>query len=76
MRFNPKDLVSQATAARMRGVSKQAITGLIQRGKLTTVVIDGHVFLLKKEIETFKADMPGPRPKQSAKRQTRPRKSN
>ena len=60
----------------MRGVSKQAITGLIQRGKLTTVVIDGHVFLLRKEIETFKADMPGPRPKQSAQKKSRQRKSN
>ena len=75
MKFNPEDLVSQATAARMRGVSKQAITGLIQRGKLTTVIIDDHVFLLRKEIEDFKPDVPGPRAKQTAKK-TRPRKSN
>ena len=76
MKFNPEDLVSQATAARMRGVSKQAITGLIQRGKLTTVVIDDHVFLLKREVEDFKPDMPGPRPKQATKKRTRQRKSN
>jgi len=76
VKFNPEDLVSQATAARMRGVSKQAITGLIQRGKLTTVVIDDHVFLLKREVENFKPDMPGPRPKQATKKRTRQRKSN
>lgn len=75
VKFNPEDLVSQATAARMRGVSSQAITGLIKRGKLSTVVIDGHVFLLKKEIENFKPDVPGPRPKQPVKKQPR-RKSN
>ena len=71
MKFNPEDLVSQATAARMRGVSNQAITGLIQRGKLTTVIIDGHVFLLKKEIEDFKPDVPGPRPNRPAKKRAR-----
>ena len=59
----------------MRGVSKQAITGLIQRGKLTTVVIDDHVFLLKREIEDFKPDMPGPRPK-PAKSKARRQNSN
>lgn len=75
MKFNPEELVSQATAARMRGVSKQAITGLIQRGKLKTVVIDDHVFLLRTEIEGFKPDVPGPRPKRSAKK-PRQKKSN
>ena len=73
VKINPKELVSQATAARMRGVSKQAIEGLIKRGKLTTVVIDDHTFLLKKEVEDYKPSVGG-RPKQSAKKPS-PRKS-
>jgi len=68
--FNPKELVSQATAARMRGVSKQAIANLIRRGKLKSVMIDNHVFLLKKDVESFEPDTPGPKPK------TRQRKKN
>jgi hypothetical protein len=75
VKFNPNELVSQATAARMRGVSKQAIEGLIKRGRLTTVVIDDHTFLLKKEVEDYKPGVGG-RPKQSAKKRTRPRKLN
>lgn len=75
MNFNPKELVSQATAARMRGVSKQAITGLIQRGKLTTVVIDDHVFLLKREVENFKPDMPGAATEASHKEKNPPAKN-
>jgi hypothetical protein len=63
VKFNPKELVSQATAARMRGVSKQAIANLIRRGKLKAVIIDNHVFLLKKDVEKFEPDAPGPKPK-------------
>ena len=54
----------------MRGDSKQAIEGLIKRGKLTTVVIDDPTFLLKKEVEDYKPSMGGS-PKQSAKRKSR-----
>lgn len=70
MKFNPKELVSQATAARMRGVSKQAIEGLIKRGRLTTVVIDNHTFLLKKEIEDYKPSVGGRPRKNPAKQKT------
>jgi len=62
VKFNPKDLVTETTAARMRGVSKQAIIGLIQRGKLTVIEIDGHPFLLRSEVEKFKPGKGG-RPK-------------
>ena len=71
MKFNPDELVSQATAARMRGVSKQAITGLIRRGRLTKIVIDGHVFLLKKEVKNFEPGMPGPKPKGTRSKNSR-----
>jgi len=67
VKFTPEDLVTQTTAARMRGVSKQAIVGLIQRGKLTQVIIDGHPFLLRKEVEKYKPGIGG-RPKRAAKK--------
>lgn len=68
MKINPKELVSQATAARMRGVSKQAIEGLIKRGRLTPVVIDDHTFLFKKEVEDYKPSVGGRPRKKAAKK--------
>ncbi|MEK6301677.1 MAG: hypothetical protein AABO41_13285 [Acidobacteriota bacterium] len=67
MKFNPEDLVRQTTAARMRGVSTQAIVGLVQRGKLTKIVIDGYPFVLRSEVEKFKPSVGG-RPKKTAGR--------
>jgi hypothetical protein len=45
--------ISQAEAARFRGVSKQAIADLIRRRRLTTVKIAGRTLVLRSEIETF-----------------------
>lgn len=66
MKFDPDDLVRQTTAAKMRGVSTQAIVKLVQRGKLTRVVIDGYTFVLRKEVENFKPSLAG-RPRQAKK---------
>ena len=46
---------SQAEAARRRGVSKQAIAALIQRGRLTPVEVAGRIVVLRSEIEGFVA---------------------
>jgi hypothetical protein len=59
----------------MRGVSAQAIVRLVQRGKLTKVVIDGYTFVLRDEVEKFKPGVAG-RPKGPAKKRTRPKKTN
>ncbi|MGH9824957.1 MAG: hypothetical protein ACREDR_17140 [Blastocatellia bacterium] len=59
LKIDPEELITQTTAARMRGVSVQAILRLIQRGKLKTVVIDGHTFLLRAEVEKFKPGVGG-----------------
>ncbi|HID29779.1 MAG TPA: DNA-binding protein [Desulfobacterales bacterium] len=40
-----KEWLSQADAARLRGVSRQAISKLVQRGRLRTLTIGGHVFV-------------------------------
>jgi hypothetical protein len=44
MRIGLEDLISQSTAARIRGVTRQSILGLVQRGSLKMVVIGelGH----------------------------------
>jgi plasmid maintenance system antidote protein VapI len=50
-----KKYLSQAEAARLRGVSKQAIAALVQRGRLTPVEVAGRIVVLRSEIEGFVA---------------------
>ena len=50
-----KKYLSQAEAARHRGVSNQAIAALIERGRLTPVEVAGRIVVLRSEIEGFVA---------------------
>jgi len=50
-----EDYISQAEAARIRGVSSQAIADLIKRGRLTTVKVAGRTLVLRSEVEAFVA---------------------
>jgi excisionase family DNA binding protein len=59
------DLITQSDAARLRGVSRQAIHTLIQRGKLSTYVVAGHVLVSRTEVENFKEGRRGRRPASS-----------
>jgi len=70
VKMNPEDLITQTTAARLRGVSLQAIEGLVRRGKLKVTIIDGHKFVSRKAVENYKPSVGG-RPKQATKKQTR-----
>lgn len=47
------DWISQAEAARLRGVSPQAIAGLIHRGHLSTMKFAGRVLVRRSEIEHY-----------------------
>jgi predicted DNA-binding protein (UPF0251 family) len=58
----PGDWISQAEAARIRGVSQQAIVNLIRRGRLTTVNMAGRSVVLRSEVENFIAQPKGGRP--------------
>jgi len=60
--FFSTNWVSQAEAARLRGVSRQAINKLIKRGRIKTYRISNVVFVDRKQIENFKAKSVG-RPK-------------
>jgi len=62
MRVDTEELITQTTAAKIRGVTTQSILRLIQRGKLKKVMIDGHPFLFRAEVEKFKPAKGG-RPK-------------
>jgi hypothetical protein len=55
------DLISQAEAARIRGVSRAAIRDLIRRGRLRSFNLAGRELVYRSEIESFEKDKPGPR---------------
>jgi len=59
MKIDPSKLISQQEAAKMRGVSSQAINALMKRGRLTTIEIGGRKFLLREEVEAFEPDVGG-----------------
>jgi len=59
--MNLDDLISQADAAKLRGVSRASINELVARGRLKTVEIAGKVFLYRSEVEAFEPQ-PGGRP--------------
>ena len=51
--FNVNDLISFADAARLRGVSRQAMSRLVAKGRFRAVSIGGRGFLSRKEIENY-----------------------
>jgi excisionase family DNA binding protein len=55
--------ISQAEAARIRGVSRQAIAELVKRQRLETLSIGGRLLVRRKQIEQFKAQPVGRHPK-------------
>jgi excisionase family DNA binding protein len=57
----PTEWISQAEAARVRGVSRQAITVLVRKGRLKTLNIGGRTFVSRKEVEEYTPE-PGGRP--------------
>jgi len=64
------DLITQAEAARIRGVSRPAIHKLVTKGKLRTVEIGGTLFVYRKEVEEYKEGKPGRPPKARKKSAT------
>lgn len=63
----PRDIASIATefvtlseAAKIRGVSREAVHALVRRGRLTSTMVFGRLLLNRKEVETFRKKKPGP----------------
>jgi hypothetical protein len=61
-------LISQAEAARIRGVTRSAIRDLIRRGRLVSVEIAGRSLVHKNDIESFERRSPGPKTGESQRR--------
>lgn len=53
------DLISQAEAARLRGVTRAAIADLIKRGKLRSVEVAGRALVYRSEIVNYEQGEPG-----------------
>jgi len=61
--LDPAQWVSQADAAEIRGVTRQAIARLVKKGRFTILSIGGKILLKRSEVEKFKPKPPGPLPK-------------
>jgi len=69
------DWISASEAARLRGVSRQAIGGLVRRGRLRTLEFGGKTFVSRMDVEAYIPDPGGrPRKKTVRKKQAKPKK--
>jgi len=62
MSFSSEDWISQVQASRLRGVTRQAISKLVKRGRLRTLVIGGRVLVHREDVLHFQPRASG-RPK-------------
>ena len=62
------DLITQAEAARIRNVSREAIYGLVARGKLEVIEIGGQKFLRRGAVECYMPEIGGRPPTKAAKK--------
>ena len=65
MKKETKDLITQAEAARLRGVTIAAIADLVRRDRLTVVEIAGRRFVRQSEVVNFQKLKPTGRPKKT-----------
>jgi len=72
-KFDPAEWVSQAGAAKIRGVTRQAIARLLAKGRFTTLSIGGKVLLKRSEVEEFEPKPPGPSPRAKSSKRKKPR---
>ncbi len=56
------DLISQAEAARLRGVTRAAIQDLVRRGRIRSVSVGGRALVYRSEIVSYEKGEAG-RPK-------------
>ena len=57
----PHEWITKAAAARIRGVTRQAIAKLVSKGKLATLEIAGGTLVKRADVEAYKP-APGGRP--------------
>jgi len=71
--LDPDQWVSQADAAEIRGVSRQAIARLVKKGRFNILSIGGKILLKRSEVEEFKPKPPGPLPRTKRSKQSKAR---
>jgi len=71
--LDPAQWVSQAEAAEIRGVTRQAIARLVKKGRFQTLAIGGKTLLKRSEVEGFQPKPPGPVPKPKRPKQKKAR---
>lgn len=49
----PSHWISQAEAAQLRGVSRQAIAKLVRKGRLKSLTVGGHVLVNRADVLAF-----------------------
>ena len=57
--FRPDDWVSQAEAADIRGVSRQAIHQLVQKGRFRICEVAGRTLVLRDDVTQYEPDKGG-----------------
>ncbi len=57
--FDPSNWISQAEAARIRNVSRQAISQLVKAGRIRTLEIGGRTLVQRQDVEEFIPLPPG-----------------
>jgi hypothetical protein len=60
--IDPSEWITQAEAARLRQVSRQAIAKLVGNGRLRTLEVGGRSFVSRFDVLAFEPNPPG-RPK-------------
>lgn len=60
------DLISQAEAARLRGVTRAAIQDLVRRGRISSINVGGRALVRRSEIVNYEQGEPGRPPKAKA----------
>ena len=66
IRIDPAEWITQAEAARLRKVSRQAIAKLVSSGRLRTVSVGGRSFVSRAEILAFEPS-PAGRPRSATR---------
>jgi len=61
----PSDWISQAEAAELRGVTRQAISKLVRNGRLRTIRVGGHTLVNRADAITYRP-RPAGRPRSEA----------
>lgn len=65
-KWAPEEWISQAQAAKLRGVTRQAIGKLVGQGRLRTLEVAGRILVFREDVAVFQK-LPVGRPKKVSK---------